>query len=85
MTYKGVVKNNVVILEEGSHLPDGTRVTVMAEELVQEEEREETPEEREERRALVARMKEFGQRLAERRINLGNLILEEREELEDRA
>jgi len=32
MTCKGVVKNNVVILEGGVQLPDGLRVTVMPEE-----------------------------------------------------
>jgi hypothetical protein len=38
-----------------------------------------------ERRALVAKMKVFGERLAGRQISLGDLILEGRKELEDRA
>jgi len=85
MTYKGVVKGNVVVLEEGVHLPDGVRVTVTVEQMEQVEVGEVTSEELEERRVLVARMKEFGQRLAGRQVNLGNLILEGREELENRA
>jgi len=85
MTYKGVVKGNVVVLEEGIHLPDGVRVTVTVEQMEQVEVGEVTPEELEERRVLVARMEEFGQRLAGRQVNLGNLILEGREELENSA
>ena len=80
MTYKGVVKGNVVILEEGIHLPDGVRVSVTVEQVEQAEVVEVTPEELKERRALVVRMKEFGQRLAGRHVNLGDLILEGREE-----
>ena len=85
MPYKGVVKDNVVILEEGVCLPNGTRVAVTVEEMAQAGLGEVTPEETEERRALVARMKEFGQRLAGQQVNLGDLILEGREELENRA
>ena len=75
MPYKGVVKDNVVILEEGACLPNGTRVAVTVEEMAQAGLGEVTPEETEERRALVARMKEFGQRLAGQQVNLGDLIL----------
>ncbi len=39
----------------------------------------------EQRRALVQQMKAFGQRLAGRHVNLGALVLEGREDLEDRA
>lgn len=83
MTYSGVVKNNVVILEKGAYLPDGVKVAVTVEPEGQGEgfpSREE-----EERHALVKRMKEFGQRLAGRQISLSDLIVEEREELENRA
>jgi hypothetical protein len=31
-TYKGVVKNGVIVLEGDGHLPDGTEVTVIVEE-----------------------------------------------------
>jgi hypothetical protein len=31
-TYKGVVKNGVIVLEGDGHLPDGTKVTVIVEE-----------------------------------------------------
>lgn len=85
MTYKGVVKENVVILEEGASLPNGARVAVTVEEIPPTGVGELTSEEREEHRALVARMKEFGQKLAGRQVNLGDLILEGREELENRA
>jgi hypothetical protein len=37
------------------------------------------------RRVLGERMQAFGQRLAERRVHLGDLVIEGREELEDRA
>jgi hypothetical protein len=83
MRCKGIVKGNVVLLEEGVHLPDGTRVTVTMEEAEQVEEI--TAEELAERRALVAKMKAFGEKLAGRQINLGDLVLEGRKELEERA
>ncbi len=82
MTCKGVVKNNVVILEEGAYLPDGATVVVTVQQAIQEEV---FPEEIAQRQALVVRMKEFSQRLAGRNLDLGDLILEGREELENRA
>jgi hypothetical protein len=85
MRCKGIVQGNVVILEEGVHLPDGMRVTVTAEQEEQVDEAEVTPAELAQRRALVAQMKAFGQRLAGRHVNLGELVLEGRQELEDRA
>ncbi|MDP3013967.1 MAG: hypothetical protein Q8M92_06985 [Candidatus Subteraquimicrobiales bacterium] len=44
-----------------------------------------TPEDIKERQVLVAQMKEFGQRLVGRQINLGDLILKSREDLEKRV
>jgi hypothetical protein len=85
MKCKGIVKGNVVLLEEGVHLPDGARVTVTVEQAEQAEAEEATAEELEERRALVAKMKAFGKRLVGRQINLGDLVLEGRKELDDRA
>ena len=82
MTCKGVVKGNVVILEEGVHLPDGATVLVTTEQV---RPTELSREEIEERRQVVARMVEFGRGLAGRHINLSDLILEGREELESRA
>jgi hypothetical protein len=79
------VQGNVVILEEGVHLPDGTPVTVMVEQREMAEQEEITQEELAQRRALVAQMKAFGRRLVGRHVSLGDLILEGREELEDRA
>lgn len=83
MTCKGIVKDNVVILEEGAHLPDGAIVVVTVQQATQE--KEVSPEEIIERQALVARIKAFSQKLAERNVNLGDLIIEGREELENRA
>ena len=85
MQGKGIVQGNVVILEEGIYLPDGVRVTVTVEQEKQQEPAEVTPEELAQRRALGERMKAFGQRLAGRQVNLGDLVIEGREELEDRA
>jgi hypothetical protein len=83
MQCKGIVKDNIVILEEGVHLPEGATVLI----TVQSGRQDETlaPEELHQRQALVARMKVFGQKLAGREINLGDLIIEEKEELDDRA
>lgn len=84
MHCKGIVKGNVVLLEEGVHLPDGARVTMTVEREEQVEE-EVSPEELEQRQALITQMKAFSKRLTGRQMNLGVLILEGREELEDRA
>jgi len=85
MQCKGIIQGNVVILEEGVHLPDGARVTVTVEREGQVEEEDVSREELEQRRTLIAQMKAFGERLAGRHVNLGALILEAREEIEDRA
>jgi len=79
----GTVQRNTVILEEGVYLPDGTRVTVTVESEGQIEKAEVTREDLEQRRALGHQMKAFGQRLVGRHVNLGELILEGRQELED--
>jgi hypothetical protein len=83
MMYKGVVKDNVVIVEEGVYLPNGASVVVIVDQV--EGEKNVTSKEVTERQALVARMKAFGQRLEGRDISLGDLILEGRKELEDCA
>ena len=79
MTCKGIVKGNIVVLEEGATLPDGATVMVTIESSQQ------TREELDTRRALTARMRAFGQKLEGRNVNLGALILEGREELRQRA
>jgi hypothetical protein len=84
MRCRGIVKGNVILLEEGVHLPEGAHVTVTVEPQDQMEE-DVTVEELEQRRALVTRMKVFGERLKERHVNLADLILEGREDLEERA
>ena len=70
MQCKGIVQGNIVILEEGVHLPDGVRVSVTMEQEEEQEPAEVTPEELAQRRALGERMKAFGQRLAGRQVNL---------------
>jgi hypothetical protein len=85
MQCKGIVQGNVVILEEGIYLPDGARVTVTVEQEEQPEPAEVTHEELARRRALGERMKAFGQRLVGKRMNLGDLVIEGREEAEDCA
>lgn len=83
MMCKGIVKDNVVIVEAGVCLPNGASVVVIVDQVGKE--KEVTPEEMTERQTLVARMKAFGQRLEGRNINLGDLALEGKEELNDRA
>jgi hypothetical protein len=79
------VQGNVVILEEGLYFPDGTPVTVMVEQRDMAEQEEITQAELAQRRALVAQMKAFGQWLVGRHVPFSDLILEGREEREDRA
>jgi hypothetical protein len=83
MVCKGIVKDNVVILEEGVHLPDGALVVVTVEQVTSAE--RVTPDQVAERQSLIAQIKEFSQKLAGRNVNLGDLVLEGREELENRA
>jgi len=84
MQYKGISKGNIVVLENGVILPHGVHVIVTVDpmgdnsDIVSEEEIEK-------RRTLTTRMKEFGQKLADRNISLSEIVLEEREELENRA
>jgi len=85
MTYKGMVKDNVVILPEDAHLPNGTVVEVTIAPVSMSTENQVSTEELTERQALVARMKTFGEKLRGRDGNLGALILEAKDELEDRA
>lgn len=85
MQCKGIIQGNVVILEAGISLPDGTQVMVTVKPEERPEPAEVTHEELAQRRALGERMKAFGQRLVGRRVNLGDLVIEGREELEDRA
>jgi hypothetical protein len=85
MQCKGTVQGNVVILEEGISLPDGLRVTITVAQEEPPAPADLTPEILAQRHALGARMQVFGQRLAGRRLHLGDLIIEGREELEDRA
>ena len=83
MTYRGMVKDNMVILPEDAHLPDGTVVEVTIATTPETVESRASAEEIIERQTLVARMKAFGEQLRGRDINLGALILEAKDELED--
>jgi hypothetical protein len=71
-------------LDEDVHFPEEVRVTVMVEpgtpaaDIL-------TPADLTQRRTLVAQMQAFGQRLAGRNVYLGERVLEDREELEDRG
>jgi len=85
MTYKGVVKENTIILPEDAHLTNGTVVEVTVASTPVATENGVSTEELTERQALVARMKIFGEKLRGRNVNLGALILEAKDELEDRA
>jgi len=85
MQCQGTVQGNRVILEEGISLPDGIRVTVIVAPEEPPAPADITHEAVAQRQALGERMQAFGQRLAGRRLHLGDLIVEGREELEDRA
>jgi hypothetical protein len=82
-SYRGVVQGNIIILEEGAHLPNGTAVIVITPAAALEEAI--TAQELNERQALVTRMKAFGQKLAGRTVDLSESVLEAKDELEDRA
>ncbi len=82
MQWKGVVQGNVVVLDEGAQLPEGSRVTI----AIEQTEREPiAPDDFEQRQAWVTQVCALGERLKDRQIDLGNLVLESREELEERA
>ena len=85
MQCQGTVQGNVVILEEGISLPDGLRVTVTVEQEAQPEPADIPQEAIAQRYALGKQMQAFGQRLAGRRLHFGDLIIEGREEFEDRV
>ena len=81
----GIVKGNVVLLEEGVHFPDVIRVVATVEQEEQIDEAEVTSTELAQRHAITVHMKAFSERLAYRYVNLGELVLEGRQELEDHA
>lgn len=85
MQWKGVVHGNVVVLDEGAQLPEGSRVTVAIESTEQARSDSVAPADRQRRQAWMAEMKAFGEQLKGRRIHLSNQVLESREELEERA
>jgi hypothetical protein len=82
-SYRGVVQGNIIILEEGVHLPNGTAVVVTVPNVIQEEEI--SSGKLNNRQLAIARMKAFGQKLAGRTVDLSESVLEAKDELEDRA
>lgn len=85
MQWKGVVHGNIVVLDKGEQLPQGVRVTVTIDQTDVMGTEEVTPDDLEQRRAWMSQMRAFGQQLTGRQVNLGDLVLEGREELEERA
>ncbi len=85
MQWKGVVHGNVVVLDEGGELPNGVRVTVIMDQTDGSRTEEVTPDDLEQRRIWAAQIRAFGQKLRGRQVHLGDLVLEGREELEERA
>jgi hypothetical protein len=85
MQWKGVVHGNVVVLDEGGQLPDGGRVTVTLDQTEVIRTEAVTPDDLEQRRTWAAQMRAFGQQLTGRQVQLGDLVLEGREELEERV
>ncbi len=85
MQWKGVVHGNIVVLDEGVQLPEGIRVTVAMESTGRIKTEQITPGNLEQRLDWMAQIQSFGQQLADRQVCLGDLVLEGREELEERA
>jgi hypothetical protein len=85
MQWTDVVQGNVVVLDEGIRLPEGLRVTVEVEQRDELPIGPVVPDAAQQRHDWMAQMQAFGERLASRQMNLGNLVLEGREELEARA
>jgi hypothetical protein len=85
MQWKGVVHGNVVVLDKGEQLPEGVRVTVTIDQTDVMGTEDLTPDDLEQRRIWAAQIRAFGQQLTGRQVNLGDLVLEGREELEERA
>jgi hypothetical protein len=85
MQWKGVVQGNIVVLDEGALIPEGSRVTIAIEPIDRARSHPAVPDDVEQRQAWAAHLTTFGERLRGRQMSLGNLVLESREELEERA
>ncbi|ETW97612.1 hypothetical protein [Candidatus Entotheonella palauensis] len=85
MQWKGIVQGNVVVLDEGAHLPEGSRVTIAIEQANRALSEPTSPDDVEQRQAWMTQVNAFGDRIKDRQIHFGNLVLESREELEERA
>lgn len=81
MTYRGVVRGNVIVLQAGVQLPEGTEVEVIPREGASGG----IPrEEQDKRKALGIRMVALSERLASRHLHLAEATIEARQELEER-
>ena len=88
MTYKGVVRGSVVVLEGDSKLPEGTRVTIVPEPTERRPLRALSEEELERRKAACERLEALADRIARTAkpgLNLGDDVIEARRELEERV
>lgn len=68
--YKGVIKGNVIILRNNAVLPKGTEVEIRP--LIHEPDLSK-------RKESVKRIKEFGEKLKGRNINLSKYVIEARQ------
>jgi hypothetical protein len=88
VTYKGVVRGSVVVLEGDSKLPEGTRVTIVPEPTERRPLRALSEEELERRKAACERLEALADRIARTAkpgLNLGDDVIEARRELEERV
>jgi hypothetical protein len=88
VTYKGVVRGRVVVLEGDSMLPEGARVTIVPEPTARRPLRVLSAEEVRRRKAACERLEALADRIARTAwpgLNLGDDVLEARRELEERV
>jgi hypothetical protein len=81
--YKGVVKGNVIVLEEGVKLPEGTEVEVIAQGWWMSEEAKRNATDREAFKRLLAECDELREQMPETTDSV-KIISEMREERADR-
>ena len=76
MTCRGIVKGNIVVLEDAAILPEGSEVEVRLLGSKPDLAR---------RRAAGVKLRALGEKLKGRNINLSKYVIEAREELEERV
>jgi hypothetical protein len=88
VTYKGIVRGRVVVLEGDPMLPEGTRVTIVPEPIARRPLRVLSVEELQRRKAVCERLEALADRIARTArpgLNLGDDVSEARRELEERV